>query len=63
MKKIKEFWESLEEVITISKKDLFFILTTCSLACIVFGLFFSPKKNVTIGSYNGKSDSSYEDEE
>lgn len=63
MKKLKEFWASLEDVTTISKKELFLILTSCSLACLVFGLFFSPKKNIILGSYNGRSDSSYEDED
>ncbi|MCI8448211.1 MAG: hypothetical protein HFH30_07415 [Eubacterium sp.] len=53
MKKIKEFWVSLEEETIISKKELFLGLMTCLLAGIVAGVFFGPKKNVAIGSNNG----------
>jgi len=53
MKKIKELWGTLEEEATFSKRELFFILATCSLAGIVLGAIFSPKKTMTIGSNNG----------
>ncbi len=53
MNKIKEFWASLDDVTTISKKELFLSITTCVLAGIVFGFLFSPKKTSIFGSYNG----------
>ena len=53
MKKIKVFWESLDDITTVSKRELFSGLLCCALAGIVFGVFFGPKKNVTIGSHNG----------
>lgn len=53
MKKIKTFWESLEDVTSISKRELFLGVTTCFLAGIVLGVFFGPKKTSVIGSYNG----------
>lgn len=55
MKKIKAFWASLEESTVISKRELFLGLSTCALAGIVLGVFFSPKKKVTIGSNNGNN--------
>lgn len=65
MKKIKEFWATLQEgETTISKRELFFILATCSLAGIVLGTIFSPKKSVTIGSNNsGNGCNNYQDDE
>lgn len=64
MKKIREFWATLVEDTTISKRELFFILATCSLAGIVLGTFFSPKKTVNIGSNNSGNGCNYlEDEE
>lgn len=64
MKKIKAFWTSLEEgETTISKRELFFILATCSLAGIVLGAIFSPKKSVTIGSNNSGNGCDYRKDE
>ncbi len=63
MKKIKEFWATLEDNTTISKRELFFILATCSLAGIVLGGIFSPKKTVTIGSNNGDKGCGYDDKQ
>lgn len=57
MKKIKEFWASLEDETIISKRELFLALVTCTLAGIVAGVFLSPKKNVEIGSNNGSNNS------
>ena len=51
MKKIKVFWESLDDITTVSKRELFSGLLCCALAGIVFGVFFGPKKNVIIGSH------------
>ncbi len=57
MKKIKEFWVSLEDVTAISKRELFLGLLSCTFAGIVLGVFFSPKKTVTIGCNNGNGTS------
>lgn len=53
MKKIKLFWESLDDVATVSKRELFLGLVSCTLAGIVLGVLFSPKKTSIIGSNNG----------
>lgn len=53
MKKIKEAWASLDNLATVSKRELFLGLTCCALAGIVLGVFCSPKKTVSIGSNNG----------
>lgn len=53
MKKMKSFWASLDDVTCISKRELFLGILACTLAGIVFGLLFSPKKTTIIGSNNG----------
>lgn len=55
MKKIKAFWESLEDVTAVSNRELFLGLLCCALGGIVLGVFFSPKKTVTIGCNNGNN--------
>lgn len=55
MKKIRLFWESLDDVATVSKRELFLELVCCALAGIVLGILFSPKKTMTIGCNNGNS--------
>ncbi len=53
MKKIKEFWESLDDMTTVSKRELFLEVVCCALAGFVLGILFCPKKRTTIGSFNG----------
>ena len=53
MKKINLFWESLDDVTTVSKRELFLGLVCCALAGFVLGTIFSPKKMTIIGSNNG----------
>ena len=55
MKKIKALWESLDADITIRRRELFLELLVCSLAGILWGMLFSPKKTVTISSNNSGS--------
>ena len=55
MKKIRAYWASLEEIIPLSKRELVLALTTSVLAGIVVGVFFGPKKTVTIGCNNGNN--------
>ena len=51
-KAIKKFWDSLDEVTMISKRELEIVAT--ALAGIVLGILLTPKKSksVTIGSHN-----------
>ena len=53
MKKIKTFWESLDDVTTVSTRELFLGLVSCALAGFVLGILFCPKKTTIIGSNNG----------
>ena len=53
MKKMKMLWESLEDMATVSKRELFLELVTCALAGFVLGIIFSPKKTTMIGCNNG----------
>lgn len=52
MKKIKLFWESLDDIATVSKRELFLELVCCALAGFVLGTVLSPKKTTMIGSNN-----------
>ena len=58
MSKLKDFWASLDEMTTISKRELFLGIAACTLAGIVTGVFFGPKKTAVIGSYNGNGEKS-----
>ncbi len=53
-KAIKKFWDSLDEVTMISKRELFLEIVATALAGIVLGMLLTPKKSksVTIGSHN-----------
>lgn len=53
MKKMKLFWESLDDMATVSKRELFLELVTCVLAGFVLGIIFCPKKTTMIGCNNG----------
>lgn len=55
MKKLKEFWESLDDVATVSKRELFLELVSCVLAGLVLGMLFSPKQTKIIGCNNGNN--------
>ena len=52
IRKMKSFWTSLDETTIISKRELFLEIVTASLAGLVLGMIFTPKKTVTIGSNN-----------
>jgi len=64
---MKEKWElfkiSLTEEKTMSKREWLLVLAVCVLGGIVFGMLFSPRKNVTIGSNNGNNSGNYTGEE
>lgn len=52
-KKWKEFKESLNENVIHNKREYLLILAVCILGGILFGMIITPKKAMTIGSYNG----------
>ena len=59
VKIMKEKWEefktSLTDVTSMTKKEFLLTITVCILGGIVFGLLFSPRKSMMIGSNNGNN--------
>lgn len=55
IKRIKTFWESLEDLTTVSRRELFLEVVCCLLAGFALGILFSPKKTTIIGCNNGNS--------
>lgn len=60
---MKEKWsifkESLSDVTMMTKREFLLTLAVCILGGIVFGVFFSPKKSMMIGSNNGNNSGNY----
>lgn len=52
---LKAFRESLTETTVMTKREFLLVAAVCILGGIVFGMMFSPKKNVMIGSKNGEN--------
>ncbi len=56
---MKEKWEtfkaSLTDVTSMSKREFLLTIAVCILGGIVFGMLFSPKKTMVIGSNNGNN--------
>ena len=50
--KIQNCWKSLNRTVIVNQRELVLGVAACTLAGIVAGMFFSPRKNVTIGSNN-----------
>lgn len=53
----KEFFASLSEETTMSRKEYVLTITTCLLGGMVIGMFCSPKKFTKIGCGNGSNNS------
>ncbi|MBD5396510.1 MAG: hypothetical protein HDR71_20095 [Lachnospiraceae bacterium] len=53
--KWNDFKESLTDIMEMSKKEFWLTMAVCILGGIVFGIFLSPKKSVTIASNNGNN--------
>lgn len=53
LKKLEKTWKDLDRSIIVNKRELVLGITACTLAGIVLGVFLSPRKNLTFGSYNG----------
>ena len=56
---MQEKWEtfkaSLTDVTSMSKREFLLTIAVCILGGIVFGMLFSPKKTMVIGSNNGNN--------
>ena len=56
---MKEKWstfkESLSDVTAMTKREYLLTLAVCILGGIVFGMLFSPRKQITIGCNNGNN--------
>lgn len=52
IRKMKTFWNSLDETTIVSKRELFLEIVAVALTGLVLGMIFTPKKTVTIGSNN-----------
>ncbi len=62
LKKMKEVWTSPNRTITITPREAVLgciacgcAAAACTLAGMVAGMLISPRKNLTIGSYNGSN--------
>ncbi len=54
-KKCNELWQSLNVPVLVNKRELVLGIMVCTLAGILFGILFSPKKHTPIGSNNGNN--------
>ena len=52
IRKIKNFWVSLDETTIISKREMFLEIVAVAFAGLVLGMLLTPKKTVTIGRNN-----------
>lgn len=53
MKKIKEFWNTLPETVSVTKIDGILMLLIALLSGIIAGMLCSPRKNARYGCENG----------
>ena len=54
-KEIQTYWASLDRKITVNQREMVLGLTACTLAGSLVGILVSPRKNQTIGSFNGNN--------
>lgn len=55
VKKCSELWDSLNVPVLVNKREMVLGIMVCTLAGILLGILFSPKKHTTIGSHNGNN--------
>lgn len=55
MCKVKEFFETLSETTSVTKRELLFAGLACVFGGMVLGMFCSPKKRTMVGCNNGNS--------
>ena len=63
MNRIKEYWNALNENITVNRRELVLGIAACTLAGVVIGMLMAPPKDITIGSGNNITAGIPEDEE
>ena len=51
--KLQKYWKSLDRNLIVNQRELLLGLTVCALAGVLTGILVSPRKHMTIGSYNG----------
>lgn len=59
LKKLEKTWKDLDRSIIVNKRELVLGVTACTLAGIVLGVFLSPRKNLTFGTYNDNHNSGH----
>ena len=52
-KDVTKAWKELNRDIVVNKRELVLGVAACTLAGMLLGIFLSPRKNKTVGSYNG----------
>ena len=62
MNRIKEYWNALNENITVNRRELVPGIAACTLAGVVIGMLMAPPKDITIGSGNNITAGIPEDE-
>ena len=62
MNRIKEYWNALNENITVNRRELVLGIAACTLAGEVIGMLMAPPKDITIGSGNNITAGIPEDE-
>jgi len=62
-KKFREFKESLDDAVILSKRDFIFSIAIGVLSGVIVGMIFGPKSALTIGCNNGATYLLKEDEE
>lgn len=52
LEKLKKTWKELDQTVPVNMRELTLGIAACTLAGVVLGMLFSPRKNQTIGSNN-----------
>lgn len=55
MRKLKEFWMSLPETVTFTRREGVLIVTISTLIGIILGMLCSPRKDARYGCNNGNT--------
>ena len=63
MNRIKEYWNALNENITVNRRELVLGIAACTLAGVVIGMLMAPPKDITIGSGNNIIGDAHMDDE
>lgn len=55
MRKLKEFWNTLPQEVTVTRREGIMIVTISTLIGVVLGMLCSPRKNARYGCNNGNT--------